>query len=54
MTAVKLDRALEEMSAVLGAERARQILRRILGDLGIDLHTAQDLFRFSEELARLG
>jgi hypothetical protein len=46
--------AFEKMAAVLGADRARQLLRSILQELGIELRTPQDLFRFSEALSRLG
>lgn len=46
--------AFEKMAAVLGADRARQLLQRILEELGIELRTPQDLFRFSEALSRLG
>ena len=46
--------ALAKMSAVLGPERADRLLRSILHDLGIELRTPQDLFRFSEDLSRHG
>lgn len=46
--------ALTKMSAVLGPERARQLLRGILDGLGGELRTPQDLFVFSEQLTRLG
>jgi hypothetical protein len=44
--------ALQKMAAVLGHERARQLLRHILDELGIELQTPQDLYRFAETLRR--
>lgn len=46
--------ALGKMSAVLGPDRARQLLRRLLDELGIALQTPQDLFRLSEAMSVLG
>jgi hypothetical protein len=46
--------ALQKMSAVLGADRARQLQQRILDDLRLELRSPQDLLRFSEALSRLG
>ncbi len=46
--------AFTKMSAVLGPERARQLVRTILDEMKSPLTTAQDLFDFSERLARFG
>ena len=46
--------ALDKMSAVLGPTRARHLMERILGRLGIELRTPRDLMRFAEELTALG
>lgn len=46
--------ALDKMSAVLGKERARQLMQQMLAKLGIELRTPQDLFQLSEEMSRLG
>ncbi len=46
--------ALGKMSAVLGPERARQLMRQLLDELRIELRTPQDLLRLSEHMSRLG
>ena len=45
--------AVEKMDRVLGRSRARQLLARILADTGLTLTTADDLYAFSAELAKL-
>lgn len=44
--------ALEKMSSVLGATRARQLLTAILDSTGLTLESADDLYAFSLELAK--
>lgn len=46
--------ALRKMSSVLGDERARQIMERILTDQNATLVTADDLFRFASHLSKMG
>ncbi len=46
--------ALEKMSAVLGADRARQLQQRILDELHLELRSPQDLLRFSQALSSVG
>lgn len=48
------DLALTKMSAVLGAERAQELLQTLLAELRIELRTPQELHRFSEALGRFG
>ena len=42
------------MSNVLGPERARLLLERLLGELGIALETPQELLLLSERMAQMG
>lgn len=46
--------ALEKMSAVLGAGRARSLLAEICERHRIAMRTADDLFRFGTELSKMG
>jgi hypothetical protein len=46
--------AFAKMANVLGEARARILLERHLGELGIELRTPQDLLRLSESLTQLG
>ena len=45
--------AMEKMNRVLGESRARQVAARILTETGLTLTTADDLYAFSDELAKL-
>jgi hypothetical protein len=42
------------MTAVLGRQRAQQLIAQLTGELGIELETAHDLARFAAALSRLG
>lgn len=46
--------ALSKMARVLGEERACRLASRILEQLRIDLHTAEELHAFATELQKLG
>ena len=46
--------ALEKMSRVLGAQKAQQLMDRILAQLGLEILTAQDLYVFANHLSQLG
>lgn len=46
--------AVEKMSAVLGSERAQQLLQQLTTDLGVELRTPQELYAFSQRLSQLG
>ncbi len=46
--------ALTRMTRVLGADRARSLMTEIVSTLGIRLETADELFAFANELAKLG
>lgn len=46
--------ALAKMANILGPERARQLLDRLLGELGIELATPQELMMLSERMTKLG
>lgn len=46
--------ALTKMSNVLGAERARMLMERLLRELAIELETPDDLAHFAEALSRQG
>ena len=46
--------ALTKMSSILGPERARQLLDRLLDELGIELVTPQELLLLSERMSQLG
>lgn len=48
------DLALTRMSKVLGPDRARQLMNKLLGELGIDLRSPDDLLQFADALSRLG
>ena len=45
--------AMDKMNRVLGESRARQLTTRILAETGLTLTTADDLYAFSGELAKL-
>ena len=46
--------ALGKMANVLGPERARQLLDRLLAELGVELTTPQELLLLSERMTQLG
>lgn len=46
--------ALAKMSRVLGPDRARQLLARLLAQLELELRTPADLLRLSEAMTPLG
>ena len=46
--------ALAKMSKVLGPDRARQLMKRLLDELGIELRTPDDLVQLSDAMSRLG
>lgn len=46
--------AFDKTTAVLGAERARQLLTRLMTQHEIELRTPQDLLRLSEVMIALG
>lgn len=46
--------ALDKMSSVLGPDRARRLMERLLAKLGLALDTPQELMRFADELTRMG
>ncbi len=46
--------ALAKMTAVLGRQRALQLITQLVHDKGFELRTAHDLSRFAAALARLG
>ncbi len=46
--------ALGKMTRILGPERAHRLMSNILASLEIELRTADELLRFSEELSKLG
>lgn len=46
--------ALQKTAAVLGRERAEQLIERLLQQHGLELHTAEDLLALSEAMTALG
>ena len=46
--------ALAKMANILGPERARQLLDRLLEELAIELRTPQELLHLSERMSQLG
>ncbi len=46
--------AFEKIAKVLGPDRARQIMARLLAELGIELQTPDDLLRLSRAMTALG
>ncbi len=46
--------ALSKMSNVLGDERAKELYQRIMSESGLALRSADELFAFGRELAKLG
>lgn len=46
--------AFAKVSKVLGPDRARQVMDRLLAELDIELRTPHDLLRLSEGMSRLG
>ena len=46
--------ALGKMSNILGPDRARMLLDRLLDELGIALETPQELLLLSERMSQLG
>ena len=46
--------ALTKMTAVLGAERARQLIALLVTQPGVTIATADDLLHFAETLVQLG
>ena len=45
---------MNKIAKVLGEERARQLMDRILGELRLELRTSEDLLRLSEAMTGLG
>lgn|GEM_PF-995388 len=46
--------ALGKMSNILGPDRARVLLNRLIDELGIALETPQELLQLSERMSQLG
>ncbi len=46
--------ALTKMTRILGEQRAHRLMVQILASLDIELRSADELLRFSEELSKLG
>jgi len=44
--------AYEKLATVLGPYKARVLLEQICAELSLELHSAQDLFDFSQSLAK--
>lgn len=46
--------AMHKAAAVLGCDRARRVIDRLLRDLGVELHAPRDLLALSEAMTQLG